>query len=69
MFGKFEPVISDEFRRCKFVFLANGSPTTQLKMLEQVPGAALVVADTMELWIQTAARRRAASCSSGSTAW
>jgi len=54
VFGNFEPQISDAFRRSEFLFLANAAPTTQLKTLEQVPGRRLVVADTMELWIQTA---------------
>jgi cytidine kinase len=54
VFGKFEPKISEEFRRSSYVFLGNAAPTTQLKTLEQVPGRRLAVADTMELWIQTA---------------
>jgi sugar/nucleoside kinase (ribokinase family) len=49
--GTFDPVLSDEFRRSKFLFMGNGSPTVQLKVLEQVPGAVLTVADTMDLWI------------------
>jgi sugar/nucleoside kinase (ribokinase family) len=53
VFGEFNPVLPDPFRRCKFVFLANGSPTTQMRVLEQVPGPLLVVADTMDLWIRT----------------
>src|SRR5690606_12117309 len=43
----------EEYRRSKFVFLANGAPSIQLKVLEQVPGRTLAVADTMDLWIQT----------------
>ena len=54
VFGKFEPKLSDSFRRAQYIFLANAAPTTQLKVLDQVPGCRLVVADTMELWIQTA---------------
>ncbi len=54
VFGKFEPKISEAFRRSDYVFLGNAAPTTQLKTLEQVPGRRLAVADTMELWIQTA---------------
>ena len=53
VFGKFEPKLSDSFRRAQYIFLANAAPTTQLKVLDQVPGCRLVVADTMELWIQT----------------
>jgi sugar/nucleoside kinase (ribokinase family) len=53
VFGQFNPVLSEKFRRTEFVFLANGLPSLQMKVLDQVPGCRLVVADTMELWIQT----------------
>ena len=53
VFGRFDPKISEEFRRSDYVFLANAAPTTQMKTLEQVPGCRLAVADTMDLWIQT----------------
>jgi sugar/nucleoside kinase (ribokinase family) len=51
--GEFKPVLSDEYRQSRYVFLANGVPATQLEVLDQVPGHRLVVADTMELWIET----------------
>ncbi len=35
--GKFDPVMPEEFRRSRFVFLGNGSPVIQRKVLEQVP--------------------------------
>jgi len=53
VFGEFDPRLSDEHRRSRFVFLANGSPTLQLKVLEQTTEAQLVVADTMDLWIRS----------------
>ena len=34
------------------MFLANGSPTVQLRVLDQVTGPKLVMADTMDLWIR-----------------
>ena len=52
VFGEFSPILSDEYRRAKFVFLANGSPVVQMKVLDQTAGAQLVVADTMDLWIR-----------------
>ena len=52
VFARFEPVLPEAFRRCHFVFLANGLPSLQLRVLDQVPGARLVVADTMDLWIR-----------------
>jgi cytidine kinase len=52
VFGEFDPVLPEDFRRAQFLFLANGSPRLQLKVLDQVPGARLRVADTMDLWIR-----------------
>jgi len=53
VFAEFDPVLPEEFTRSPYVFLANGSPSLQLKVLDQVPAAKLTVADTMDLWIQT----------------
>jgi len=53
VFGEFNPELSESYRRAPYVFLANGVPALQLKVLDQVPGCRLAVADTMELWIQT----------------
>jgi cytidine kinase len=50
--GDFEPKVPDEFRRSPFIFLANGSPAMQRKVLDQCIGPRLVVADTMDLWIR-----------------
>lgn len=50
---RFDPVLPDPFRRCPFVFLANGSTEIQLRVVEQCLGASLLVADTMDLWIRT----------------
>jgi len=49
---QYSPVLTEEYRRSKFVFLANGPPGTQLRVLEQLTGPTLIVADTMELWIR-----------------
>lgn len=51
VFEKFDPVLPPNFRQSKFLFLANGSPIVQMKVLDQVDGAMLTVADTMDLWI------------------
>ncbi len=50
--GDFNPVLPDDHKRCPYVFLANGSPRAQLRVLDQVTGPRLVVADTMDLWIR-----------------
>jgi sugar/nucleoside kinase (ribokinase family) len=47
----FNPQLPESYRDSKFVFLGNAAPSTQLKVLEQVPNATLSVADTMDLWI------------------
>ncbi len=52
VFGDFRPTLPDSFRQSEFIFLANGSPVTQMSVLEQATGARLVVADTMDLWIR-----------------
>lgn len=51
--GTFQPKLPESFRRCEYVFLANGFPRTQIETLAQMHGPKLVVADTMDLWIQT----------------
>jgi len=51
VFENFNPKLSDENRKSKFLFLANGSPIMQLGVLEQVPDRTLAVCDTMDLWI------------------
>jgi sugar/nucleoside kinase (ribokinase family) len=53
VFETFDPVLPDAYRKCKYLFLANGSPVLQLKVLDQMPDAELTVADTMDLWIQS----------------
>jgi sugar/nucleoside kinase (ribokinase family) len=52
VFGDFRPKLPESFRRSDFLFLANGSPVTQMSVLEQAAGPKLVVADTMDLWIR-----------------
>jgi len=51
--GTFQPKLPENFRRAQFVFLANCAPATCLAALDQLQGADLVVADTMDLWINT----------------
>jgi sugar/nucleoside kinase (ribokinase family) len=53
VFGTFDPVLPPSFRDSTHVFLANGSPVLQAKVLDQVRSPQLVLADTMDLWINT----------------
>ncbi|MGB5811591.1 MAG: PfkB family carbohydrate kinase, partial [Polyangiales bacterium] len=50
----FEPKIPESFRDSEFVMLGNIAPELQLHVLEQVRAPRLVVADTMNFWIETA---------------
>jgi cytidine kinase len=54
VFGDFRPEIPEAWRDSAVVFLANGSPVTQASVLDQVKRPQLVVADTMNLWINNA---------------
>ena len=53
VFEDFQPKIPADFRDSRFVFLAHGSPVTQMSVLDQVEKPDFVMADTMDLWIQT----------------
>jgi sugar/nucleoside kinase (ribokinase family) len=52
VFGEFKPVVPTECKQKPFLFLANCSPQTQLVARKQVTGTRLVLADTMNFWIQ-----------------
>lgn len=52
VFGEFDPHVPAAYRDSRFVFLANGSPNVQMKVLDQMDRPELVVADTMNLWIE-----------------
>ena len=48
------PKIPDAFRDSRYVFLANTHPVLQQEMLRTLTNPRLIVADTMNLWINTA---------------
>ncbi|MEO0479946.1 MAG: PfkB family carbohydrate kinase [Planctomycetota bacterium] len=52
--GDFNPKVPESYKDSRFLFLANGAPATQLSVVEQCPKAEFIVADTMNLWIDTA---------------
>jgi len=54
VFQGFRPRIPPAARRRPLLFLANIQPRLQLEVLEQMAAPALVVTDTMNLWIDTA---------------
>ena len=53
VFQQFRPVIPQEYRSSKYVFLANIDPELQLQVLDQVDKPKLTVCDTMNFWIDT----------------
>lgn len=59
VFADFRPKIPNAFRSTQFVLLGNIDPTLQMEVLDQMTQPKLVVADTMNLWIDI---RRAELC-------
>lgn len=51
VFSEFEPLIPEEFRNAKYVFLGNIDPVLQLNVLDQITQPKLVACDTMNFWI------------------
>jgi sugar/nucleoside kinase (ribokinase family) len=51
---EFDPVLPETYRDTEFVFLANGAPELQLKVLEQTRRPKLVMLDSMNFWISGA---------------
>ena len=49
----FQPKVPAAFRDSEFLFLANTHPATQRSVLAQVERPRFVLADTMNLWIET----------------
>jgi len=48
------PPVPDQFKDSEYVFLANTHPAGQAALRDNFPNAKLVVADTMDLWINEA---------------
>ncbi len=51
VFADFRPKIPNTFRSTPFVMLGNIDPTLQMEVLDQITRPKLVLADTMNLWI------------------
>ena len=52
-FADFHPKIPEPFRKTPYVFLGNIAPELQLEVLDQVDDPKLVIADTMNFWIDS----------------
>lgn len=50
---QFNPIIPENLRSTEFVFLANIDPDLQLKVIDQLKKPKLLVADTMNFWIES----------------
>src|SRR3954463_12933286 len=53
VFEHFRPDLPDDYRATDFVLLANIAPALQLHVLDQMTRPRFIVADTMDLWIET----------------
>ena len=53
VFETFNPELPESYRKTDFVLLANIAPALQLHVLDQMERPRFVVADTMNLWIET----------------
>jgi sugar/nucleoside kinase (ribokinase family) len=53
VFEHFRPTLPQEYRETPFVLLANIAPKLQSHVLDQTNHPRFVVADTMDLWIET----------------
>ncbi len=53
VFENFKPDLPENFRETNFVLLANIAPALQSHVLDQMRRPRFVVADTMDLWIET----------------
>ena len=53
VFENFQPSLPETFRETDFALLANIAPALQAHVLDQMQRPRFVVADTMDLWIET----------------
>jgi len=53
VFADFKPVIPTELRQCRHLMLGNIDPELQLQVLDQMEKPELVMADTMNFWIES----------------
>ena len=53
VFENFQPALPESYRQTEFVLLANIAPALQSHVLDQMKRPRFVVADTMDLWIET----------------
>jgi len=52
LLSSFDPKLPNSYKDEKFIFLANIDPHVQLKLLKQLNSPKLIIADTMNYWIE-----------------
>ena len=53
VFEKFRPDLPESYKDSSFVLLGNIHPALQMHVLDQLAGNSFVLADTIDLWIET----------------
>jgi ribokinase len=48
----FNPDVPEEFKKAKFLFLANVDPELQIKVIESLDSPEIIMLDTMNFWIE-----------------
>ncbi len=54
VFGNFDPVIPEQYKKMPYLFLANIQPDLQLKVLNSMERLKFSICDTMNYWIENA---------------
>lgn len=49
--NEFHPILTEAARKCPYIFLANDSPASQMEVIESAIDPKLIVADTMDFYI------------------
>jgi ribokinase len=49
----FKPEVPEEYKKAKYIFLANIDPEIQIKVIDSIESPDLVVLDTMNFWIES----------------
>ena len=51
--GDFNPTVPDEYKKSKFVYLANNDPVQNIKIIKEFDGIKFSMCDTIDFWIST----------------
>ena len=51
--GDFRPQVPDEYRKSKFVYLANNDPEQNVKLIKEFDNVKFSMCDTIDFWIST----------------